>query len=186
MALSLALVRSASVGCDWLEGLSFLPGGSVVISLVSRGGFSCVPELGSLGSGVGGSPELGSLGSGRVVLLSWGHWALGSGVGGSPELVSLGSGLWVVVLLSWAHWALGSGREVLRTPGKSSGTLLFPALSLPLDSVDVRLPFPLASQTGRRAGSAPPCFSGQSSVLLPAETCPCGLAPQPAGGPASG
>ena len=143
---------------------------------------------GSLGSGVGGSPELLSLGSGLwvVVFLSWGHWALGSGVGGSPELVSLGSGLWVVVLLSWAHWALGSGREVLRTPGKSSGTLLFPALSLPLDSVDVRLPFPLASQTGRRAGSAPPCFSGQSSVLLPAETCPCGLAPQPAGGPASG
>ena len=96
MALSLALVRSASVGCDWLEGLSFLPGGSVVISLVSRGGFSCVPELGSLGSGVGGSPELVSLGSGLwvVVLLSWAHWALGSGVGSFPELGSLGSGLW--------------------------------------------------------------------------------------------
>ena len=54
-----------------------------------------MPELGSLGSGVGGSPELGSL---------------GSVVDGSPELVLLGSGLWVVVFLSWGPWALGSGR----------------------------------------------------------------------------
>ena len=56
-ALSPALVRPASVGCDWLGGLSFLAGGSAVASVVSGGHFSCVPESGSLGSGlwVGGS-----------------------------------------------------------------------------------------------------------------------------------
>lgn len=102
VALSLALVRSASVGCDWLEGLSFLPGGSVVISLVSRGGFSCVPELGSLGSGVGGSPELGSLGSGLWEGGSHDSWEvlrhsplpsspLASGLGG--RAVALSSGI---------------------------------------------------------------------------------------------
>ena len=50
LALGSAVERSVSVSCDWLEGLSFLPSGSAVTSLLCPGeGFSCVPELGSLG-----------------------------------------------------------------------------------------------------------------------------------------